>query len=114
MKLVVSVILTALMAFAAGLYLPWWTIAPAAFIVATLIIQSQVRSFLSGFLGIFILWGSLSYLANASNDGILATRVAAIFPLGGSAFLLIFVTATVGALVGGLGALTGSLLRKKG
>jgi hypothetical protein len=112
MKFLVSVLITALLAFALGLYLPWWTIAMSAFIVSILILQSPGRSFLSGFLGIFILWALLSWLANTSNDGVLAARVALILPLGGSVFMLIFVTAIVGALVGGFGALTGSLLRK--
>ncbi len=113
MKFIISILLTALLAFAFGLYLPWWTIALSAFIVALLILQSPGTSFLSGFLGIFFLWALLSWLLNSSNNGILSAKMAVILPLGGSAFMLIFVTAIVGALVGGLGALTGSLLRKK-
>jgi small-conductance mechanosensitive channel len=112
MKLLTSIFITALLAFAFGLYMPWWTIAVSAFIVAVLIHQPPARSFLSGFLGIFILWLALSWYIDVANDGILASRIAVLLPLGGSVFMLIFVTAIVGALVGGLGALTGCLLRK--
>ena len=114
MKFLTSLLLTALLAFALGLYLPWWTIALASFIVAICIRQQPGRSFLSGFSGIFFLWVLLCWLMNSANDGILATRMALVLPLGGSAFMLIFVTSITGALVGGLGAFTGSLLRKKG
>jgi hypothetical protein len=42
----------------------------------------------------------------------LSSRVAAVLPLGGSAIVILLVTAFVGALVGGGGALTASFLRK--
>ena len=58
MKFFVSLLLTALLSFAAGLYLPWWSIAIAAFIVAALIPQSAVKSFLTGFTALFLLWGA--------------------------------------------------------
>jgi len=113
-KVLVSVFCIALLAFVLGLYLPWWTTALSGFIVSALIYQPPGRSFLSGYLGIFILWGSLAWLTNAFNDSILAARIATILPLGGSVFMLIFVTATTGGLAGGLGSLTASLLRKIG
>jgi hypothetical protein len=43
----------------------------------------------------------------------LSTKVANILPLGGSYIALIVVTATVGALLGGLASLTGSFVRKE-
>ncbi len=113
MKFFVSIVLTALLAFALGLYLPWWTIALAAFIVSIFLQQSPAASFWAGFAGVFLLWMLLATLINGANEGILAHRMARLLPLGGSVFLLIFVTAIAGGLVGGMGALTGSLLRKK-
>jgi hypothetical protein len=111
MKFVTSVFLTALLSFVLALYLPWWAPAIAAFIIAALIFQRPLYAFLSGFLGLFLLWGFFAGIINASNDGILAARVAAIFPLGGSSFLLILVTALIGGLVAGLAALSGRYLR---
>ena len=112
MKLIVSILLIALLSFAAGLYLPWWSIALAAFIVAVLIYQKAGAAFLSGFLGLFLLWGILSWIRDVKNEGILSHKIAAIFPLGGSSFLLILVTAIVGGLVAGLASLSGSYLRR--
>ena len=113
MKLLVSVILTALLSFIGGLYLPWWSIAIAAFIAALLIPVTGGRAFLAGFLGIFILWALLAWWIDMKNEGILSKKVAEIFPLGGSSFLLILVTAFIGALVGGFAALSGSYLHSR-
>ena len=113
MKLIVSILLTALLGFVIDLYLPWWGIAIAAFAVAALIHQRSGVAFLSGFLGVFLLWAILAWWIDVKNQGILSKRIAEVFPLGGSTFLLILVTALVGGLVGGLAALSGSYLRKR-
>jgi hypothetical protein len=111
MKLIVSILLTALLAFAAGLYLPWWSIALAAFIVSVAIHQRAGRAFLSGFAAIFLLWGGLAWWRDMQNGHILAKKIAGVLPLGGNALLLILVTALVGALVAGFAAMSGSYLR---
>ena len=113
MKVLVAVILTALLAVVGGLYFPWWTIAIASFISVLLIPMRTTKAFLAGFLGIFILWAILAWWIDVKNDSILSRKVAQIFPLGGSSFLLILVTAFIGGLVGGLGALCGSYLRNR-
>lgn len=111
MKLLVAIILTALLAFAGGLYLPWWSIAIAAFIVAALVHQKAARAFLSGFLGVFLLWAGLAWWIDTKNNGILSEKIAELLKLGGNSILLIIVTAFIGGLVGGFGAMTGSFLR---
>lgn len=107
MRFFLSLLLTMVLAFLAGLYLPWWSIAPAAFLPPLLLRLRPGTGFLSGFAAIFILWGSLSLWINAANESLLAEKVARILPLGGSAALLILVTALVGALVGGTAGLAG-------
>ncbi|MBC7947301.1 MAG: hypothetical protein H7Y42_05440 [Chitinophagaceae bacterium] len=111
MKFLAATILSALMAFLLGLWLPWWSIAIAGFLIALLVHQRAGKAFLSGFLGIFLLWGIIAWWIDIKNEGILSHRIAGVLPLGGNSFLLIFVTALIGALVGGLGALSGSYLR---
>lgn len=113
MKFTVSTILTLLLSFAAGLYLPWWSLAPAAFIVALAIPMKPWQNGLAGFIGLLLLWGGLAYWIDVSNQHILSQKVAQILPLGGSYRLLILATAFIGALVAGLAALTGSYARKK-
>ena len=112
MKFTVATLLTALLAFIGGLQFDWWILAISAFLTAALVHQKPVKAFGAGFLGIFLLWGILAYWIDSKNMHILASRVAELLPLGGNSFLLILVTAVIGALVGGFAALSGSYLRK--
>jgi hypothetical protein len=111
MKFFVAIILTMLLAFAGGLWLPWWSIAIAAFLIALLVHQKAGRAFLSGFIAVFLLWGALASWIDIKNEGILSKRIADVLPLGSSSVVLILVTAIVGALVAGFGAVSGSYLR---
>jgi uncharacterized Tic20 family protein len=79
--------------------------------VALFIQQGLGRSFLAGFLGIFILWALLATWIDIKNQSILSQKIAQVFPLGGSSFLLILITAFIGALVAGFAALSGASLR---
>jgi len=112
LKYILAILSTALLGFITGLYLPWWGIAIAALVVSASIPQRPGFSFVSGFLGIFLLWELLAWWIDFKNDSILSQKVAALFNLGHSAVLMIFVTSLVGALVGGLSALTGSYFRR--
>ena len=113
MKFIISIILTALLSFAAGFYMGWWSLAITAFIVAALIPQKPWKAYLSGFLGLFLLWGILAFWIDMKNQHILSQKMAQVFPLGGSWVLLILVTALVAAIVAGFAALTGSYVRKR-
>ena len=112
MKFTVTILLTALSGFVCGLYLPWWSVGAAAFLVAIMIYQPPVKAFLTGAAGIFLLWGILSWIIDSQNQGLLSAKVASILPLNGSPFLLILFTAFIGSLVGGMGAISGSFLRR--
>ena len=112
MKFGVSILLTILVSFVAGLYLPFWSVALVAFLVAIFIYQKPGMAYLAGFVSILLFWGLLAWWIDSQNDSILSKRMATIFPLGGSSALLILITAIVGAIIGGLSALSGSFLRK--
>ena len=114
MKFITSIILTALLAYVFGLFttLPWWCFAVSSFIIAISIHQTPGKSFLSGFIGLFLLWVSLAFLKDIVNEHILATKVAQILPLGGSYIAVLFLTGFLGGLVSGLAALAGSYTRK--
>jgi hypothetical protein len=112
MKFLVSVFLTALLAFAFGLYLPWWSIALAGFVISFLLFQKPMAAFIAGFAGIFLLWGILTATRSISNDHILAHRVSMLIIKKDSPYLLIVLSSIIGGLTGGMGALSGSLLRR--
>lgn len=113
MKFIVSAILIILFSFLCCLYFPWWTIAIVALLISTIIQQKHLPSFICGFISLFLLWGFLSFWISTQNDQILAHRVSLLIFKTDSPFLLIIVTALIGAMVAGFAALTGSYLRKE-
>lgn len=112
MKFITSIVLIALLSVAACLYLPWWSIAIVAFVVAVAIPQHPGKLFLAGFIALFLLWGSLSFYISSNNNDLLAHKVSLIILNTDSPLLLIATTALIGGIVAGFSALTGSFVRK--
>ena len=114
MKYIVSILLSALLAYAVGIYgnLPWWSFVVTNLIISIALPIKPLQSFFAGALGVGALWAGLAFGIDMANNHILSTKVAQILPLGGSYIALILVTAFVGALLGGLASLTGSFVRK--
>ncbi|MBK8610842.1 MAG: hypothetical protein IPL84_13120 [Chitinophagaceae bacterium] len=112
MKFFISLILTVLLSFAICLFLPWWSIAIAAFMVAALIPQKPGKAFATAFFALLLLWGGLSFWISYHNDHILAHKVSQLILKMDNPILLIAATALVGALVAGFAAMAGSYLRK--
>ncbi len=90
--------------------LPWWATGGLAMLTALWIKIKPGLSFWAGFLAVALLWGGYAAWLSWANEGILAARMGALFGLSGG--LLLLVTALIGGLLGGLGALTGSLARR--
>lgn len=111
MRFLLAMLLTAVLSFLAGLFLPWWSIAVIAFLVALFIPQNIGRAFFSGLLGVFVLWAVLALWIDSKNNSILSHKIAELMKVGGSSLLLIFITAIIGGLVGGFAAMAGSSLR---
>jgi hypothetical protein len=111
MKFIASIILTALLGYAVTLYFSWWSFAITSFIVAIAIHQHPGKAFITGFIGLSLLWGIHASMIDNANNHILSQRVAYILPLNGSSISLIWITAITGGLVSGLAALTGSFAR---
>ena len=111
MKFLTATLLTSLLAFISGLFLPWWGIAITSLLVALLVHQKAGKAFLAGMLGVFLLWVGLAWWIDMKNNGVLSKKVAVVLPLGGNALLLILLTGIVGGLVAGMAAMSGSFLR---
>ena len=93
------------------LVFPWWAIAIAAFVVGVSTKRKGITSFLSGFLGIALLWWGYAAYVDVSTNSILTVKIASLFSLP-SGMWLIVVTGFVGGLVGGFSALSGTQMRK--
>ncbi|MFA0964699.1 hypothetical protein AB9P05_23025 [Roseivirga sp. BDSF3-8] len=110
MRFLIKILLIALVTYFTSGLLPWWAGALAAFLVCLFIPTRGFISFLSGFLGVGLLWLAISWLIDSQTESRLTERVGTIFTLN-SSFLLVILTALIGALSGGLGALSGHLFR---
>ncbi len=108
MKFIISIVLIGLLALASGLFLPWWSVALASFLVAYVMKLRPGLAFLAGFVGVFLCWLIIAMIRDSANDGILSARISELFGIGGSAFLLVLISSLIGGLVAGLAALTAS------
>ena len=113
MKLISAIITVIIISAILENFLPWWIIAPVAFIVCYLLKLKWHTAFLAGFLGLFILWGGMSFLIDHANEHILSDRVSVLFFKSVKPFALVIMTGIIGGLVAGFAGMAGSLLVKK-
>jgi hypothetical protein len=108
MKFVIQIVAIILLAYVLSWFMPWWSIAIAAFAGGAVL--STRFNFLAGFLAIGLLWAITAMLIDATAAAPLSERVAKIMTV--SKPVLFIVTAVLGGLVGGFAAMTGGALRK--
>ena len=107
MKVVISIIVTGVIAFFAESFGPWWIGIAVAFLVAAIAQLKLGQAFLMGFLAIGIMWGVSAGIIDNANNSVLSARIGQLFG-GLSPTLMIAVTALLGALVGGISAYSGA------
>lgn len=110
MKFTLQVVAIIITAYILELFLPWYSIAIAAFIFGYLL-RSDLN-FLAGFIAIGFLWFVKAALIDSASTSLLADQVAQIFPLKQKVWLYL-VTVVLGGLVGGFAAMTGAALGRK-
>lgn len=116
-KNIINFTVTIIVAAILSQILPWWSIMVAAFATGLFISLKKSAVFFVPFLAIALFWMVYSYFLSSSNDFILAKKIAVLFPLNGSATLLVLVTGIIGGIAGGIAAVFGKqcsiLLAKK-
>ena len=110
LKIIIKIAFIMVMALIFQSVYPWWTIAIAAFMISYVLTTNAFWSFMTGFLAIALLWLITAAIIDVRSGSILTERVAAIFNLPNS-WSLIFLTAFIGGLVGGLSAMTATYFR---
>jgi hypothetical protein len=83
----------------------WWLVMIDCFVAAWLVGKSSLASFLSGFLGVLVVWLGYALFVNSQNEGLLLGRISELLGLGKT--MIIIITVLVGSLAGGMSALTG-------
>jgi hypothetical protein len=111
MRFTLQVLLISILAAVAEIFLPWWSVAIVSFIVSLRAGRTPGRSFLMGFLGIFIFWTVAALITDIANEHILSGRVARVFHPLLNGYIFIIICAVVGGIVGGVAAWSAALFR---
>lgn len=107
MKFFISALLTAVLAYTLGLFLPWWSVSIAGLMTGALVPQKRAIALLSSLTGVFILCSSIAFFISFANDHILARKIAVLVLKKEDPFVLILVSGVLGGLVAGVSAFTG-------
>ncbi len=110
LKVLIKIGLTVSLTYLLQSTFPWWTGVIACFLINFIISSRSLPSFVSGFLAMAFLWFAMATVTDLKTGSVLTAKVAAIFSLPNS-LVLIIVTAIIGGIAGGLGALSGCHLR---
>jgi hypothetical protein len=95
--------------------LPWWVIAPVAFIYAAWKGKTAGHAFGAGFGAISSLWIIVGLFKTLPNDNLLANRVGQLLGLPELSFnwiIVLVITGIIGGLTSGLAALAGFYARQ--
>ena len=110
MNFLKQTLFTVALCFILQYFLPWWTLVIGAFAGGYFFGNKGWMAFLSGLLGVGLLWFVTAMTIDIQTQSILTEKVAKIFPTKTPA-LLFLVTAIIGGLPGAFAALTGALLK---
>ncbi len=110
MRMLITIIITALLAWLTTYVFAWWMVAVMPFLIAVIWQLKPGWSFLNGFISIGLLWVYLIVKTDIANEQILSQRMSQLFGLGHTLFL--GVNIVLGALIGGLGGWSGASMWK--
>jgi hypothetical protein len=103
-------ILALLLGFAVGFVPIWWLIALAAGLSGFIFPNDGLKSFLTGFLAMGLLWWLQAWWLSSNNEGLLLTKITDVLKMG--SITIYFLTFFIAGLTGGFGYLTGAYARK--
>ncbi len=111
MRIALFIVFVILAGFIAQQFLPWWIIAVIAAVLSFIFDIKIGAGFWAGFVAAALLWGGYAGYLDVQNEGILSARIGKLFG-NMPGFMLVLITAIIGGVFGGLGAMTGSLGRR--
>lgn len=107
---ILSFLSIAVLTYIIYLIFPWWTIPIAGFLVGLFFRLKGITSFLSGLLGVGLVWLILVVTKDAGNDINIASSMGEL--LGGASSAVVYIITTlIGGIIGGLGMMTGGRCR---
>ena len=111
MKFFLRLILIGILTYFLSFIAPWWIITIIAFIGGILLPGNSLTVFVSGFLGVGIVWMGYAWKLDTANESRFSSMIGEILTIG-DPLLLIVAVGVVGGLCGGFSAISGSLLRQ--
>jgi hypothetical protein len=104
-----AILISALGSWGVMLFFPWWTFVIPCVIAGVIGPDRGFKAFLSGFIGVGLMWFILAAFADWQNSYVLTSRMADILSLNAT-WLLYLITISIGAVIGALSCLTGYLI----
>lgn len=107
-----------LLSFLLTLFLPWYVPFIVCFVVGFILSNKPGNNFLSGLTAIGIFWLTYTLFLDIKNEHVLSSKIASLFSqslqteITGA--VLIMITTFLGALLGGLSAMSGAMLMDDG
>ena len=111
MVFILRLVLIAISCFGLGYIMPWWSIVVCTFVISFFLPGNSFNAFLSGFLGIGLVWMVMAWKFDMESGSNMSTKIIDLFPIDDH-ILLIVVTGLIGAIVGGFSAVTGNTFRQ--
>lgn len=111
-NLILQLVLTFVVTWLVQLFSPWWSLVAVALVIAVLVQERPLLSFSVGFVAVGLVWLMAAFLMTRTEaHQVLPTKMGELF--GGLGYTeLLIASATIAGIMGGLGALTGTLGRR--
>jgi hypothetical protein len=111
MKFIIRLLLIGSCAYFLPFYFPWWSIVLASTAIGFFIAGNGFNVFNAGFLGAGLVWLYMAFTIDSGTNSIMSEKIIQLMPFSDTT-LLIILTGLIGALVAGLGAVTGNSLKQ--
>lgn len=111
MLFIFRLILISVFTYLLGMIAPWWSAILTAAVIAFLMPGNNFNVFLSGFMGVGLIWMVMAWKLDVETSSIMSEKMIALFPMD-EVNMLIIATAIVGGLAGALGAFSGNSFRQ--
>lgn len=107
LKFLFATILSGLLFYTLGLFLPWWSSFVVGLCIGVLMQQNYLWSFLSVFTGVIAVALGYIFYVSIQNDHILAKRISLMIIKEESPVLLIIISSSISALTAGIASISG-------
>ncbi|MFT6867862.1 MAG: ABC-type iron transport system FetAB permease component [Cyclobacteriaceae bacterium] len=111
MKLAIRLLLIGSLTYILSIHAPWWTLFVITFVVTFFIHGSGLNAFISGFLGVGIVWIAIAWYLDFKSEHVFSDKIVQLFPVDQSIYLVV-ISGLIGGICGGFGSLTGNSFKQ--